>query len=139
MDSDKSSKKPLKGHEHILFVDDEPEITFMCKKMLENLGYKVSIQSDSQSALNEFKKNPTRYSLLVTDQNMPNILGTELASRMRKIQPGLKVMIITGYAENLSEEVLVKHGISEVILKPMILDDFSKAIRRVLDNENIKI
>jgi len=107
--------------------------------MLENLGYKVSIQSDSQSALNEFKKNPERYSLLVTDQNMPHILGTELASRMKKIQPGLKVMIITGYAENLSEDVLVKHGISEVILKPMILDDFSKAIRRVLDNENKKL
>jgi DNA-binding NtrC family response regulator len=56
---------------------------------------------------------------------------------MKKIRPALRVIIITGYADNLSEEVLSQCGISEVILKPMILDDFSKVIRKVLDN-NIK-
>jgi signal transduction histidine kinase/ActR/RegA family two-component response regulator len=138
LESDKSDKKPLKGDEHILFVDDEPEITFMGKKMLENLGYKVSITSNSISALEEFKKDPDKYSLLVTDQSMPNISGTELAIMMKKIRPGLRVIIITGYADNLSEEVLSQSGISEVILKPMILDDFSKIIRRVLDKNNNK-
>jgi signal transduction histidine kinase/ActR/RegA family two-component response regulator len=132
-ESDKSDKKPLKGVEHILFVDDEPEITFMGKKMLENLGYKVTITSNSITALEEFKKDPDKYSLLLTDQSMPNIEGTELATLMKEIRPGLRVIIITGYAENLSEEVLSQCGISEVILKPMILDDFSKVIRRVLD------
>ena len=58
LDQYKSDKKPIKGNEHILFVDDEPEITFMGKKMLENLGYKVTIKSDSLSALEEFRKNP---------------------------------------------------------------------------------
>jgi signal transduction histidine kinase/ActR/RegA family two-component response regulator len=138
LESDKSEKKPLKGIEHILFVDDEPEITFMGKKMLENLGYKVSISSDSPSALEEFIKNPDKYSLLVTDQNMPAITGTDLAFRMKKVRPDLKVIIITGYSDNLSEEELVQNGISEVILKPMILDDFSKVIRRVLDNVIVK-
>ena len=139
LESDKSSTKPLKGVEHILFVDDEPEITFMGKKMLENLGYKVSITSDSLTALDEFKKDPDKYSLLVTDQSMPNITGTELAVMMKEIRPKLRVIVITGYADNLSEEVLTQSGISEVILKPMILDDFSKIIRRVLDKSNIKI
>jgi signal transduction histidine kinase/ActR/RegA family two-component response regulator len=138
LESDKLDKKPLKGVEHILFVDDEPEITFMGKKMLENLGYKVSISSDSTFAYEEFKNNPGKYSLLVTDQNMPNLLGTDLAIKMRVLQPDLKVIIITGYSDNLSEEVLNQNGISEVILKPMILDDFSKVIRRVLDNQNFK-
>jgi signal transduction histidine kinase/CheY-like chemotaxis protein len=135
-ESDKSFKKPLKGDEQILFVDDEPEITFMGKKMLENLGYKVTITSNSISALEEFRKDPDKYSLLVTDQSMPNITGTELAIMMKEIRPDLKVIIITGYADNLSEEVLSQSGISEVILKPMILDDFSKVIRRVLDKKN---
>jgi signal transduction histidine kinase/ActR/RegA family two-component response regulator len=138
LESDKSSTKPLKGVEHILFVDDEPEITFMGKKMLENLGYKVSITSDSVIALDEFKKNPDKYSLLVTDQSMPNITGTELAVMMKEIRPKLRVIVITGYADNLSEEVIAQSGISEVILKPMILDDFSKIIRRVLDKRYIK-
>jgi signal transduction histidine kinase/CheY-like chemotaxis protein len=138
LDSYKSDKKPVKGNEHILFVDDEPEITFMGKKMLENLGYKVTIKSDSMSALEEFKKDPEKYSLLVTDQSMPNISGTELSTMMKEINPGLKVIVITGYSESLSEEVLMQCGISEVILKPMILNDFSKVIRRVLDTTNIK-
>jgi DNA-binding NtrC family response regulator len=70
---------------------------------------------------------------------MPNITGTELAVMMKEIRPKLRVIVITGYADNLSEEVLTQSGISEVILKPMILDDFSKIIRRVLDKSNIKI
>jgi len=138
-ESDKANKKPLKGDEHILFVDDEPEITFMGKKMLENLGYKVTISSDSLSAFEDFRLHPDKYALLVTDQNMPHVTGTELASRMRAIRPELKVIIITGYSDNLSEEALAESGISEVILKPMILDDFSKTIRHVLDNNKIKI
>lgn len=138
MESDKSDKKPLKGDEHILFVDDEPEITFMGKKMLEKLGYKVTITTDSISALEEFKKGPDKYSLLVTDQSMPNMSGTELAVMLKEIRPKLKVIIITGFADNLSEEVISQSGISEVILKPMILDDFSKIIRRVLDKNNNK-
>jgi signal transduction histidine kinase/ActR/RegA family two-component response regulator len=138
LESDKADKKPLKGDEHILFVDDEPEITFMGKKMLENLGYTVSITSNSISALEEFKKDPDKYSLLVTDQSMPNISGTELAVLMKEIRPELKAIIITGYSDNLSEEVLSSSGISEVILKPMVLDDFSKVIRRVLDKNNNK-
>jgi DNA-binding NtrC family response regulator len=134
LNMDKLDKKTVKGNEYILFVDDEPEITFLGKKMLENLGYQVSIQSDSMSALEEFRNDPQKYSLLVTDQNMPKITGTELTSKIREIRPDLKVIIITGYAEYLSDEMILKHGISEVILKPMILSDFSKTIRRVLDD-----
>lgn len=138
LESDKLNKKVLKGDEYILFVDDETEITFMGKKMLENLGYKVSISSNSISALEEFRANSDKYSLLVTDQNMPNMTGTELASKIKAIRPDIRVIIITGYSDSLSEEVLEECGISEVILKPMILDDFSKIIRRVLDKDKIK-
>ncbi|HEX2920825.1 MAG TPA: ATP-binding protein [Bacteroidales bacterium] len=137
-ESDKLDKRPVKGVEHILFVDDEPEIIFMGKKMLENLGYKVSIRSDSQAALEEFKAHPDKYSLLVTDQNMPVLSGTDLAREMHQIRPEFKIIIITGFADNLSDEILTSHGVSEVILKPMILDDFSKVIRRVLDKKQIK-
>jgi signal transduction histidine kinase/ActR/RegA family two-component response regulator len=136
-DADKLTRKPAKGVEHILFVDDEAEITFMGKKMLESLGYKVTIKSDSQSALEEFNANPGKYSLLVTDQNMPGMIGTDLTLKLREVQPGLKSIIITGFADNLSEEILSRSGIAEVILKPMILDDFSKVIRRVLDSNVI--
>lgn len=139
VDEDKLNRKPVKGDEHILFVDDEPEITFMGKKMLENLGYKVTIRDGSASALEEFMTDPDKYALLVTDQNMPDMTGTEMVVRMKEKKPDLKVIIITGYADNLSGETLARCGINDVILKPMVLDDFSKVIRRVLDSNNFKI
>jgi signal transduction histidine kinase/ActR/RegA family two-component response regulator len=129
------TKTISKGNEHILFVDDEQEITYMGKKMLENLGYKVTIKSDSLSALEEFRSDPMKYSLLVTDQTMPNMFGTELAGKMKEINPNLKVIIITGYIEKLSEELIAKNGISEIIMKPIILSDFSRVVRKVLDEK----
>jgi signal transduction histidine kinase/ActR/RegA family two-component response regulator len=137
LDSRKADEKPVGGDEEILFVDDEPEITFMGKRMLENLGYKVTIYRDSISALEEFMNNPKKYSLLIADQNMADISGTELAYRMKKMHPTLKAIIITGFPDNLSEEMVSEIGISEIILKPMSLDDFSKTIRTVLDRSDI--
>lgn len=132
---DEMHKTLTKGDEFILFVDDEQEITYMGKKMLENLGYKVTIKTDSLSALEEFKLHPSKYSLLVTDQTMPRMFGTELAARMKEIRPELKVIIITGYIDKISENLMNDTGISEIIMKPLILSDFSKVIRKVLDEK----
>ncbi|HPS97119.1 MAG TPA: ATP-binding protein [Bacteroidales bacterium] len=129
----KSSDQLPRGAEHILFVDDELDITFVGKKMLENLGYKVTTRTNSSEAFEEFKRNPGKYSLLVTDQTMPKMLGTELAEKMRKINPDLKVIIITGYIDKLSEEKKSKTGSYELVLKPIKLSEFSRVIRKVLD------
>jgi len=135
VNQDDLNKTITKGDEFILFVDDEQEITYMGKKMLENLGYKVTIKTDSLSALEEFKLNPAKYSLVVTDQTMPRMFGTELAVRLKEIRPGLKVIIITGYIDKISEDLINEAGISEIIMKPLILSDFSKVIRKVLDEK----
>jgi DNA-binding NtrC family response regulator len=61
------------------------------------------------------------------------MLGSELAEKMRKINPGLKVIIITGYIDKQSDEAKSKKGSYEIILKPIKLSEFSKVIRKVLD------
>jgi len=128
-----------KGRETILFVDDEEEITYMGKKMLENLGYKVNIQTDTRKAVAEFEANHDKYDLLVTDQTMPHMLGTDMARHFRQIRPDLKVIIITGYSNSISSEMLEKEKIDELVLKPIILSEFSKVIRRVLDKNNTAV
>jgi len=131
----KSSDQLPRGVEHILFVDDELDITFMGKKMLENLGYKVTTKTNSSEAFEEFKRNPGKYSLLVTDQTMPKMLGSELAGKMKKINPALKVIIITGYVDKISDVARSKDNSYEIILKPIKMSEFSKTIRKVLDNK----
>mgnify|MGYP006283129965 CR=1 FL=1 len=129
-----ATKKNM-GKGCILFVDDEKEITYMGKKMLETLGYTVDIRTDGITALGEIKKDPAKYDLLVSDQSMPKMLGTELIAEAKKIKPDLKSIIITGYHESLPKDVKSKLGISEIFLKPLILSDFSKHIHDVLSEE----
>jgi DNA-binding NtrC family response regulator len=63
------------------------------------------------------------------------MLGTELAAKMKEIRPELKVIVITGYSDTFQDILHTKNGISEIIYKPIILSDFSKVIRRVLDDQ----
>jgi len=126
-----------KGRGSILFVDDEKEITFMGKRMLESLGYTVEIKSDSEEALKVFKKDPDRFDLLVTDQAMPKLMGTELIGEIKQIRPELKTIIITGYQESIPANTIKQFGIADVISKPLILSEFSVLIGKVL-NQDIK-
>ncbi len=126
-----------KGKGSILFVDDEKEITFMGKRMLESLGYTVEIKSDSEEALEAFKKDPYKFDLLVTDQAMPKFTGTELIGELKQIRPELKTIIITGYQESIPATTIKQFGIADVISKPLILSEFSILIGKVL-NQDIK-
>ncbi len=132
------TEKTRKGCENILFVDDEKEITYMGKKMLESLGYTVDIRTDGFSALHEIQTNKQKYDLLVTDQNMPKMLGTDLVRRAKKIRPDLKIILITGYEDSIKEGSVSEYDIAEIIMKPLILSEFSKTIRNVLDAKTKK-
>jgi len=132
------SPKIKKGYGSILFVDDEKEITFMGKRMLESLGYTVDIKTDGFTALEEFKKDPLKYDLLVTDQAMPKMPGTELIGKVREIRPDLKTIIITGYYDSIPRSDIEKYKIQDIISKPIILSEFSELIRKVLNKEKIK-
>jgi CheY-like chemotaxis protein len=131
-------QKMKKGSGSILFVDDEKEITYMGKRMLESLGYTVEIKSDSEEAFLEFKKSPDKYDLIVTDQAMPKMMGTELITKIKEIRPDLKSIIITGYQDSLPAHTKENLNISEIISKPLILSDFSELIRKVLKEGNIR-
>jgi CheY-like chemotaxis protein len=131
-------QKVQKGKGSILFVDDEKEITFMGKRMLESLGYSVDIKSDSQEALSEFKKDPFKYDLLVTDQAMPKMMGTELIGKVKQIRPEIKTIIITGYQDSIPQDAIKQFGIADIISKPLILSEFSELIRKVLSQREIK-
>jgi two-component system response regulator YesN len=65
------------------------------------------------------------------------MLGTELVREAKRIRQDLKVIIITGFKDAIPKNASSQLGVSEIILKPIILSDFSKLIREVLDKHNI--
>jgi len=128
------TEEPLTGgHEHVLFVDDDGEIAEMAKMMLERLGYTVTIRSSSVEALEAFRAAPQRYDVVITDQTMPKITGSRLASELLAIRPDLPIILTTGFSETISSETFGRHSIRAFVMKPIVMHDLSSALRRVLD------
>jgi CheY-like chemotaxis protein len=82
----------------ILVVDDDPLIASSAVNMLEDLGHTVLEANSAREALAILEKGQP-VDLLMTDQAMPGMTGTELAEIVREKRPGLPVLLVTGYAE----------------------------------------
>ncbi len=118
------------GHgEHILVLDDEPELAEYTGELLELHGYKVTIKTDSREALSLFKEDPGEFALLVTDQTMPGLTGVELTKQLREIRPGFPVTLCTGYSESISADAAKNIDI-RYLGKPI---DAEKLIRSVAE------
>lgn len=123
------------GSERILFIDDEVMLAEMGKNMLEGLGYRVTVRNDSSEALATFRNRPDDFDLVITDQTMPGITGSDLARRMLEIRPGMPIILCTGYSALVSEEKAGTLGIKGFALKPLTKKDLAALIRKVLDEE----
>ncbi|MGA3118148.1 MAG: PAS domain S-box protein [Syntrophobacteraceae bacterium] len=120
------------GPERILFVDDEPAVMKMVTRLLEPLGYKVTHQTDSVSALQVFRSNPDEFDLVITDYAMPILTGMDLAKEVRRIRPDMPIMLCTGFSEKITSDSVKKLGM-ELLMKPYSMREFSEVVRKILD------
>jgi len=114
---------------HVLVVDDEPELAEYVGSLLEVYGYKVSVETESSNALGLFKDNPGKFSLLVTDQTMPELTGTELVRQIRGIRADFPVVICSGFGEknDNAEEAAVSY-----LQKPFDMEQLAKIAAELL-------
>jgi len=126
----------LRGNENILFVDDEKELIIIWKELLEEVGYKVTGISDVFDALDIFRKNPEKFDLVITDQTMPHMTGSELAKVLMSIKPDIPVILCTGFSEIISAKEAKSMGIKEFIMKPIDTKNITEIIRTILDEKN---
>jgi len=82
----------------ILAVDDDALVLANTRAMLEDLGHTVVVAYSGQQALDQFERTPT-IDLVITDQAMPKMTGTELAKTIKARRPGVPIILATGYAE----------------------------------------
>ena len=127
--------EPLpRGKEQILLVDDEEPIIDAIQKMLHHLGYRVQAMTSSLEALETFREQPHSFDLVITDQTMPLMSGSELAKAILLIRPDIPIIICTGYSENINEEKAINMGINEFIMKPLAIQELAIKVREVLDS-----
>ena len=122
-----------RGHgEQILFVDDEVLLAGLGEKSLTELGYAVEVTTQPAAALAMVRLDPQRFSLVITDHNMPGMSGMVLSSELRKIRPQLPIIMLTGYGMSLTPERLKEAGILQLLLKPISFQLLGAAVHAAL-------
>ena len=131
---DSGAGEPLQtGSEQILFVDDEPTLVEVGKRLLEQMGYKVTTRTNCIDALELVKTDPNRFDLVISDVTMPQMTGDRLAGELLRIRPDIPIILCTGYSDRISKENCSKLGVKDLILKPLLAGDLSRAVRKALD------
>ncbi len=135
----KKEKEPsfhvVKGNETILLVDDEEMIINVGGQMLERLGYHVLSAKTGSEALETYKNNREDIDLVILDMIMPSMGGGAVYDELRKIEPGVKVLLSSGYSLNGQAISILKRGCHGFIQKPFGLDELSKKVREILESE----
>jgi PAS domain S-box-containing protein len=123
----------LSGSERVLFIEDEAALSRMGRDALARLGYVVESHTDSTQAWERFAAYPRGYDLVITDQTMPGLTGTQLAEKMLALRPDLPIILCTGFSAAVSEELAAQMGIRAYLTKPVGMRDLALTIRKVLD------
>ncbi len=124
---------PTRPH-HILVVDDEDLIRDILKEGLEQAGYGCSTAANGLEALEILQKHPV--DVVITDISMPKMDGMELAGRVRR-HHSADVIVMTGFAENLSYEDIIARGASDFIQKPVGVREIIVRLERVIRERTI--
>jgi signal transduction histidine kinase/DNA-binding response OmpR family regulator len=119
--------------ETVLVVDDEPTLRMLMLDALEEHGYKVLLARDGATAL-EFLESDLRIDLLITDVGLPGGMnGRQIADEARKLRPDLRILFITGFAENAA----VRHGHldpgMQVLAKPFDIVSLAAKVRALVE------
>ena len=123
----------MNGSETILIVEDEPKVREMVTKTLASKGFNVLAAEDSDAAIIAATEHTGKIDLLLTDVVMPKVSGKDLAVELEKLRPDMKVLFMSGYAE----DAIARHGILEAgvefLSKPFTPQTLATKVRAVLD------
>ena len=126
-----SAKKSNKRHAtknaplNIIFVDDEPDIADLYQQYFKKENFIVSTFKDTRDALAHFLATPDAFDVIVTDQTMPWMSGTDFAREVRKINSLIPIILVTGHTDAMTPEVATGLGITRFVYKPIQLEELS--------------
>ncbi|MBT3702145.1 MAG: PAS domain-containing protein [Alphaproteobacteria bacterium] len=127
--------RPAPGSERILVVEDDPGVRAVSVNMLSSHGYEIVEAEDGKEAIALLEGNP-KFDLLFTDIVLPGGMnGMDIVDAAQKIQPGIKVLYTTGYAERAvvhNDELDLN---AEVVNKPYRRSELLEKVRAILDDE----
>jgi PAS domain S-box-containing protein len=121
------------GHgETVLLVDDEEALVRLGEELMAQLGYEPVGFTSSAAALASFRLTPRRFDIVITDEAMPEMTGSDLVREIRKIRPEAPVVMMTGYVSPSLLARARQAGINEVLAKPLVAREIARSVAAAL-------
>jgi DNA-binding NtrC family response regulator len=117
----------------VLIVDDEERFRSTMKKFLSVHGLQANVAGSGREALQELTANP--YDIVILDVRMPQMGGVEVLSEIKKIDPDIEVIIMTGYASLDTAQEIMKLGAYDFMLKPYVVEELIEKIQGAHDRK----
>jgi CheY-like chemotaxis protein len=121
------------GKETILVVEDENTVRQLAVRYLESFGYSTVQARNGEEALRVYQRSEKKIDLVLSDIVMPNMGGPELADQLRAIPQDVRVVYMTGFAEDLPAERARASDGATTVLKPFTREALAQAVRETLD------
>jgi CheY-like chemotaxis protein len=126
-------KNPNGEREYILLVEDEPDVADVASEMLADEGYKVVIAHDGFEALKIYEKMGRQVGLVILDYFLPVIDGDAVFEELRLVNPGVNVVLSSGFAEQSKIGSMLSQGLRGFIPKPYSRAKLLEQVRETLD------
>jgi PAS domain S-box-containing protein len=123
--------QPGRG-ETVLLVDDEVALVRLGEEMLADLGYEPVGFTSSLAALASFRRTPERYDLVLSDESMPEMTGSELVREIRALRPDIPIVIMTGHVTKGLTRRARDLGVADVLTKPLVASDIARGLAQAL-------
>jgi nitrogen-specific signal transduction histidine kinase len=123
----------LQGPEGVLLVDDEKAMIEVGSEILQCLGYRVLVARSGQEAVEVYAENKDRIDIVILDMIMPGMGGGETFDKLKAADPGVKVLLSSGYSVKGEASDILARGCQGFIQKPFTIETLSGELRGILD------
>ncbi len=127
-----TEEQPRQGSGRVLLVDDEIMILRLYETMLVQSGYQVTLAQDGEEALALYEAEPEQFDVVVSDETMPRMHGSQLALKIRDINPQQPFILCSGFHASHSDGQAGKSGVSRYLNKPVKLTDLAQLVGELL-------
>jgi PAS domain S-box-containing protein len=121
----------------VLLVDDEEVVREIGSDMLKNMGMKCLVASNGSEGIETFRKNSTQIKVVILDVEMPGLSGENVFRALREINPGVKILVASGYGKDYLETTRFKCKIENFLPKPFNIEQLSYQLSRLLGGKNV--
>lgn len=121
------------GNEKIMIIEDEDILRSLMEDVLKSKGYNVTAASDGTAALQLFRKHHTELDAIILDMGLPKLPGQALFLKMMQINPQSKIILASGYVDEVLKSNLFELGAKAFIQKPYKPHEILKSVRNILD------